>query len=77
MTCYNFLLRLSISSFFLQLYVFTIDNASSNKRMLPMISWRIKGANMVFIMKRHVPCVARIINSVVQLAKSLIITHPQ
>ncbi|XP_078438608.1 putative transcriptional regulator tpeD [Wolffia australiana] len=51
-----------------KVYAVTTDNAAANKRMLALMVRKIKIANVNFSAKRHVPCVARILNIVIQVA---------
>ena len=43
-----------------------IDNASNNKKMISMMAKKLKRENNNFIVKRHIPCFAHILNLVVQ-----------
>ena len=44
------------------------NNASSNKNMIPMMAKKLKREIQNFTAKRHIPCVAHILNLVVQSA---------
>ncbi|XP_078440854.1 putative transcriptional regulator tpeD [Wolffia australiana] len=46
----------------------TTDNTSSNKRMMAILGRRLCGRSIRFSAMRHVPCVAHILNYVVQTA---------
>ena len=46
----------------------TIDNASSNEKMIAMMAKKLKRENKNFTAKRHIPCFAHILNLVVQSA---------
>ncbi|XP_078435818.1 uncharacterized protein LOC144706695 [Wolffia australiana] len=51
-----------------RVYAMTTDNASANKRMLALMARKIEIVNATFRARRHVPCVAHILNIVVQAA---------
>ena len=46
----------------------TTDNASNNKKMIPMMTKKLKRENKNFTAKTHIPCFAHILNLVVQSA---------
>ncbi|XP_078442940.1 putative transcriptional regulator tpeD [Wolffia australiana] len=51
-----------------KVYVVTTDNAGGNKRMMALMARKIKIGNPNFTTRRHVPCVAHILNIVIQAA---------
>ncbi|XP_078437642.1 putative transcriptional regulator tpeD [Wolffia australiana] len=51
-----------------KVYAVTIDNTAANKRMMALMARKIKIGNLNFTARRHVPCVAHILNTVVQAA---------
>ena len=46
----------------------TIDNASSNEKMIAMMAEKLKRENKNITAKRHIPCFAHILNLAVQSA---------
>ncbi|XP_078431609.1 putative transcriptional regulator tpeD [Wolffia australiana] len=61
-----------------KMYAVTTDNASTNKRMLALMARKMKSVNPTFSARRHVPCIAHILNIVVQAAiKSFTIPSAQ
>ena len=44
----------------------TTDNVSSTKKMISMMAKNLKRENKNFIVKRHIPCFAPILNLLVQ-----------
>ncbi|XP_078446415.1 putative transcriptional regulator tpeD [Wolffia australiana] len=51
-----------------KVYAVTTDNAMANKKMLALLAWKVRSVNPTFTARRHVPCVAHILNIVVQAA---------
>ncbi|XP_078448328.1 putative transcriptional regulator tpeD isoform X2 [Wolffia australiana] len=51
-----------------KVYAVTTDNATANKKMLALMARKLKSVNPTFTARRHVPCVAHILNIVVQAA---------
>ncbi|XP_078443709.1 putative transcriptional regulator tpeD [Wolffia australiana] len=49
-----------------KVYVVTTDNDTANKKMLALMARKIKNVNPTFSTRRHVPCVAHIMNIVIQ-----------
>ncbi|XP_078437250.1 putative transcriptional regulator tpeD [Wolffia australiana] len=51
-----------------KVYDVTTDNATTNKKMLDWMARKLKSVNPTFTARRHIPCVAHILNIVVQAA---------
>ncbi|XP_078435011.1 putative transcriptional regulator tpeD [Wolffia australiana] len=52
----------------MQVYAVTTDNATANKKMLALLARKVRSVNPTFTARRHIPCVAHILNIVVQAA---------